>query len=271
MFNSGSVSILGITFHIYGLIVGIALVVGMQLIEYRYQLIAKPPFTKEQFWKLIAGAMIFGIIGARLWHVVTDWHLYQGNLKAVLEIWKGGLSILGAVAGGMWGSFLAIKWLSLAKPKKCALVLFDLVIFGLPIAQAVGRLGNFVNQELYGLPTTVPWAIFIDAAHRVAGFESYTHFHPLFLYEAILTASFGIGLWWLWFIKSKWVELGSGKIAATYLLFYSVSRFFLEFIRIEKTLFWKTSLGFNQVILVVVALATIRFLVLQNVTNTSSK
>lgn len=271
MFNLQSFSILGITFHTYGLIVGIALVVGLQLIEYRFRQIKKPLFTEQQLWKTIIVVTIFGILGGRFWHVGTDWYLYQGNPLAAFEIWNGGMSILGAVAGGVLGSYVSMKWFSFDQPKKSVLTLFDLVVFGMPISQAIGRFGNFVNQELYGLPTNLPWAIPIDEVHRVSGYETYTHFHPLFLYEAMVTTSFGIGLWWLWYTKSKLLRFGSGNIALVYLLFYSLTRFFLEFIRIEKTLFLQTPLGFNQVVLLVVAFVALRYLVVRNVNNTSKK
>ena len=108
----------------------------------------------------------------------------------------------------------------------------DLAALGLPLGQAIGRLGNWVNQELYGLPTTLPWGIYIAPENRVSGFEAYSHFHPLFAYEAawmLLTYIFFYG----YLYRQKKIQLGTGMYALGYLASYAVIRFSLDFLRIN--------------------------------------
>jgi prolipoprotein diacylglyceryl transferase len=198
--------------------------------------------------------VLFAVFGARIWHVVTDWQLYKNEPHLSFYIWNGGISILGAILGGAVGGYVAANIFQFSDPKKSVVTLFDLSIFGLPIAQAIGRFGNFVNQELYGLPTNLPWGITIDAANRVAGFEQFSTFHPLFAYEAVLTAGFGCVVWFFFLKKKKysWLELGQGKLVLSYVAYYSFVRFLLEFLRIEKSLFLQTQLGLNQVVVFII-------------------
>ena len=132
----------------------------------------------------------------------------------------------------------------------------DIIIFGLPLGQAIGRLGNYFNQELYGLPTSLPWGIFIDVQHRIASYTHVERFHPLFAYEMIFTAAFGIGLWMYSLRVKKPIKIGSGFYFLVYVLYYCFVRFCLDFLRIDKTYFLGTSLGLNQVILILLMLIT---------------
>ena len=126
-------------------------------------------------------AIPFGLVGGRLYHVITDWQLYFGEGQdpvAALYIWQGGLGIWGAVALGALGAYIGcrrngVKFLPFG----------DAVAPGIVIAQALGRWGNWFNQELFGRPTTVPWALEIDPAYRPDGYQQFETFHPTFLYD----------------------------------------------------------------------------------------
>jgi len=154
-------------FHPYGLIIGIAVVTGITLAEKKA---LAHSVGQTEFWRMITWVIVGGVVGARLWHVLTDYYLYTNSLFDVFKIWQGGLSVLGAVAGGLIGLLVAIK---LSGQTFSLLPKYlDLSIFGLPISQAIGRLGNWVNHELYGLPTNLPWAIRIPLQNRAVGYEN---------------------------------------------------------------------------------------------------
>lgn len=238
--------IFGITLHIYGFIIGVSIVLGWWIVEK----IAKKNQVSQKLLSrlgLIAGAGAF--VGARLWHVLTDFHLYQNSIEQVFSVWQGGLSILGAIFGGIVGLILAHK-AGLAS-KKDVLTFVDLAAFGMPFAQAFGRLANWVNQELYGLPTDLPWKIYISPENRLPEFRNDEFFHPLFLYESL--GSLLLGCFLLFFMKNKF-RIGSGRVAATYLFGYALIRFFLDFLRPDKTMIAGWSLGINQFILLTVIL-----------------
>lgn len=160
-----------------------------------------------------------GIIGARLYHVIDQWDFYRQN--PVLIFGGAGLGIFGAIIGGALGLIIYTKWKRLS-----TLRWTDIVAPGLILAQAIGRWGNYFNQELYGYPTDLPWAIYIDPAHRLPGFESFSHYHPLFLYESLLNF-LGFVVFMVLGRKLKG-RLLDGDIFSFYVIWYGVSRFFLE-------------------------------------------
>ena len=173
-------------------------------------------------------AVPFGIIGARLYHVFTDWDTYFGpggkGLIAALKIWQGGLGIWGAVAGGALGAWIACRRMGILVPP-----IADAVAPGIAVAQAIGRWGNYFNQELFGRPTTVPWALEIDPAHRPAGYEQYATFHPTFLYESLwCLAVAGLVIW-----ADRRFTLGHGRAFALYVALYCLGRLVFESVRID--------------------------------------
>jgi len=165
-----------------------------------------------------------GIIGARLYHVIDQWAYYS---QQPIEIIGGrGLGIFGAVIGGAIGVVIYTLWKKLP-PRRW----FDIVAPGLILAQAIGRWGNFFNQELYGFPTSLPWGIFIAPEHRLPGLESYSRFHPLFFYES--TWNF-LGFVLLMVLGRKLkAKLLDGDIFLLYLIYYGIGRFFLEGLKPE--------------------------------------
>ncbi|MFC7589464.1 prolipoprotein diacylglyceryl transferase [Nonomuraea antimicrobica] len=172
-------------------------------------------------------AVIFGLIGARLYHVITDWQTYFGP-RAIKEpyralfIWEGGLSIWGAVALGGVGVWLACRRRGLPLG-----AVADTVAPGIAFGQAIARWGNWFNQELYGSPTTLPWGLGIDQAH---GGEPGVLYHPTFLYESLWNAALGFGLI---LAGRRFTTLRHGRLFALYVAGYTFGRFWIEGLRID--------------------------------------
>jgi prolipoprotein diacylglyceryl transferase len=172
-------------------------------------------------------AIPFGIIGARIYHVVTDPELYFGEGRQALDvflIWKGGLGIWGAVAGGALGAYIACR-----RYRASYAMLADSLAPGLLVAQAIGRLGNYFNQELFGRPTDLPWALEIDPANRPAGFEQFATFHPTFLYELLWNLAAAA----LLIALDRRYGFTRGRAFALYVMLYTAGRFWIELLRID--------------------------------------
>lgn len=239
-----------VVIRVYGLLVATGLLVGTWLAERQL----RPHLGKNSswFWDMITLAVLGGLIGARAWHVATDWHLYSDNLIGAFYIWQGGMSILGGLLGGVMALVLGRKlfksWRSVS-----LLLILDALALAAPVGQAIGRLGNWVNQEVFGLPTDVPWKLFIDEHYRPDGFADIAYFHPLFAYEALLLIAFYLVMRTA-LARFEWLKLGNGVVLLLYLAYYGLVRFFLEFLRIEKSMLTET-IGVNQAILALVAIA----------------
>ncbi len=173
-------------------------------------------------------AVPFGIIGGRLYHVITDWSTYFGaggsGLVGAIAIWRGGLGIWGAIALGAVGAWIGCRRNGVPLPP-----FGDSVAVGVALAQAIGRLGNWFNQELFGRPTDLPWGLEIDPVHRPSGYEQFPTFHPTFLYEALwLVGVAGLVTW----ADRRWT-LGHGRAFALYVAAYCVGRLGMELLRID--------------------------------------
>lgn len=208
----------------------------------------------EIVWDLLIWLIIAGVIGARLWHVFTPSPsaiaegkttiFYLTHPFDLINIRSGGLGIPGAVIGGVVALFFYARknrlnfaeWTDIAAP-------------GVALGQAIGRWGNFFNQELYGAPTSLPWKIYIDPAHRVSGFQDYEYFHPLFLYESIW--NFGNMFLLLWLMRTYPERLKHGDIFLVYLIVYPVGRFLLDFLRLDASMV--AGINANQAAMAVVA------------------
>jgi len=165
-----------------------------------------------------------GVIGARLYHVIDQWDYYMQNPGLIIG--GRGLGIFGAIIGGALGLIIYTRW-----KKLNTLRWLDILAPGVIIAQAIGRWGNFFNQELYGYPTDLPWAIYIDPAHRLPGYESYSHFHPLFLYESLWNL---LGFTLLMVLGRKLhSRLRDGDIFLLYIIHYGIGRFLLEGLKLD--------------------------------------
>jgi prolipoprotein diacylglyceryl transferase len=169
----------------------------------------------------------FGIVGARLYHVITDYQLYFGPGRQpldALKIWQGGLGVWGAIAFGVLGGYLVARRRKIAFP-----AVLDAIAPAILVAQAIGRLGNWFNQELFGRPTTLPWGLEIATGYRPAGYTQFATFHPTFLYEILWSLAAALLLVWL----DRRFRLGHGKVFALYVMLYCAGRFWIEALRID--------------------------------------
>ncbi|MFQ5996223.1 MAG: prolipoprotein diacylglyceryl transferase [Dehalococcoidales bacterium] len=207
--------------HWYGILIALAVIATLivAIIEAK---------RRSEAWEHVLNAALLviplGIIGARLYHVIDQWDFYRQNLTLIFG--GAGLGIFGAIIGGAIGLLIYTKWKRLS-----TLRWMDIVAPGLILAQAIGRWGNFFNQELYGYPTDLPWAIYIDPAHRLPGYEAFSHFHPLFLYESLWNF---LGFILLMLLGRRLKHrLLDGDIFFFYAVYYSVGRLFLENLKID--------------------------------------
>ena len=216
----------------------------------------------EIVWDGLIWVLIGGIIGARIWHILTPpqsmvdqgittaWYLTH-PLDAIAT-WNGGLGIPGAVIGGA----LALYWYSRRRGMDF-LMWVDIVAPGLALAQAIGRWGNFINQEVYGSPTSLPWAVHIDPQYRLPGYQNVEKYHPLFLYESLWSlANMGV----LLALGRRYPDrLKKGDLFLIYLIIYPVGRFLLEFIRLDPTMV--SGINANQTVMAITALVSAALLI----------
>jgi len=219
--SQNTIDIGPLSIHVYGILLAIGVVIATVIATRRW---AKWGHDRHDFDDVIVVVIIGGLVGARLYHVATDYEKFYDNWIRVLEIWQGGLSIWGVVIGGL----IALVVMCRIK-RHDVLGMVDAIAPALLVAQAIGRFGNYFNQELFGEPTKLPWALEIDRAHRPPGFTQYATFHPTFLYESIYCLAIA-GL--LVLIERRW-RLKRGQIAALYVVLYPFGRFWLENLRID--------------------------------------
>jgi prolipoprotein diacylglyceryl transferase len=221
--SSGTLEIGPLSLNAYGLCIALGVVAAVWLFGRRLE--EKGIGTREDANAIAIWGVAAGVVGARLYHVITDWERFEGNLEDVVKIWEGGLGI----PGGMLAGVLAGTYAGYRRGIPLGQGL-NAVAPALPLAQAIGRWGNWFNQELYGRPTDLPWAVEIDPEHRVAGYETYETFHPTFLYESLWNLSLcGVLLW----IDKRFRPAG-GRLLAMYVLGYGVGRFWIEGLRIDE-------------------------------------
>ncbi|MEK7514012.1 MAG: prolipoprotein diacylglyceryl transferase [Patescibacteria group bacterium] len=211
MFNIGPV-----TFHLYGLLIGLGVLAGgWQASKYN-----------KKIWEVLPWVLGCGLAGARLYHVIDQWDYYWLHPGQIVMLWRGGMGIFGGILGGLVGLWWQAKtwknWLKLA----------DAGAVGLALGQVIGRWGNYFNQELYGKPTSLPWAIYIKPENRLIEVINYDYFHPLFLYESLWCLIIFIIL--IKAINRYKYKIGSGQVLVLYLGLYGLGRFFLEFLRLES-------------------------------------
>lgn len=195
-------------------------------------------WNPDHVWNALVWVLILGIIGARLYHVLTPSPSMQAvgiytaldyfrNPYQLINIRNGGLGIFGATIGGLLGLFIYTR-----RNRLSTLAWADLAVVGMALGHAIGRWGNYFNQELYGRPTGAPWAITIDAAHRLPDFAQFTSFHPTFLYESIWNLLTFFLL--IWLVRRRYDRLLPGEVLAVYLVAYAIGRSLLELIRLDS-------------------------------------
>ena len=211
--------------HAYALCILVGIFVAIWITEKRW--VARGG-TQGQIGDVALWAVPAGIIGARVYHVMTDWPTYFGSgglgFVASLKVWQGGLGIWGGVLGGALGAWYACRRYGLLLPP-----LGDALAPGLAVAQAIGRWGNWFNQELFGRPTTVPWGLEIAPENRPFGYEQYETFHPTFLYESLWCLGVAAVVVW----ADRRFRMGHGRVFALYVALYTLGRLFWELLRID--------------------------------------
>jgi len=252
-------------FRLYGIILMSGAVAGAFLAVREAR---RRGYDPDIVWDLFIYLLIGGIVGARIWHILTPspstgitagWYL--SHPLDALAVWKGGLGIPGAVIGGLIALYFYsmrtgidfAEWTDIASP-------------ALALGQAIGRWGNFFNQELYGAPTDLPWKIFIDLDRRLAGYLDVEYYHPLFLYESLWNLMNMFVLLW---ISRRFAEsLKNGDIFLVYLIIYPVGRFLLDFLRLDASMVGGININQTVMALVAVFAATMLFLRHRNAEST---
>jgi prolipoprotein diacylglyceryl transferase len=229
--SDGVVHLGPVPLHMYGLMIAIGVLVAAKIGKVRYIRKGGPDLSEEDrkvrgeaFDSIAFWAVVGGIIGARLYHVVTDYQLFDGHPERIIQIWKGGLAIWGAVIGGAFAA-----WIVGRRHKLVFADIADSIVPGLAFAQAIGRWGNWFNQELFGGPSSLPWAVEIDRAHRPEGYAHSATFQPTFLYESLWCAALGFFLLWV----DKRFRLARGQLFWLYAAGYTAFRFVMEEMRID--------------------------------------
>jgi phosphatidylglycerol:prolipoprotein diacylglycerol transferase len=234
-FTAVAIEIFGFAVRYYGIIImfGVALSILLASREAK-----RRGMDPEFLWDSVIWVLIAGIIGARLWHIFTPspslvaqgitTKYYLTHPLDALNIRRGGLGIPGAVIGGGLVFYLYCRWKGVNFASWA-----DVIAPAIPLGQAIGRWGNFINQELYGAPTDLPWAIFIAPENRLPEFADIAYYHPIFLYESLWNlASVFLLLW----IARKWKDwLLPGDIFLMYLVSYPIIRILLDFLRLDAS------------------------------------
>lgn len=217
-------TIFGVNIYFYGVILALAIVAGTFVSDYFGQKFFD--LKKETIIDLAPYLVVFGIIGARLYYCILNYSFYLRFPTEILAIRHGGISIHGAILGGLVGLMIFAKRRKLSAAKLC-----DVSAIGLALAQSIGRWGNFFNSEAFGIPTNLPWKLYIAPQYRPIPYQDVNYFHPTFLYESVLDlAIFGI---LFLILKNNWNKK-EGNLAFIYLILYSVARIFVETLRIDS-------------------------------------
>ena len=220
--SANSISIGPLSLNAYGLMIALGVLAAVWMLG--RQLEAKGLGTTDDASSIGMWGVAAGIVGARLYHVITDWDRFEDDLAAIPKIWEGGLGI----PGGLLAGVLVGVWQG-RKRGIAPAQLLSCAAPAVPLAQAIGRWGNWFNQELFGKPTDLPWGLEIDDAHTPAGYAADTTFHPTFLYESLWNLGLVALLLWI----DRKFRLGPGRLFAVYVMGYGVGRYWIEGLRID--------------------------------------
>jgi len=256
----------------YGVLMMTAIVVGAFVASYH---VDRWGGDSEKLWDMLIWLLIPGFIGARLYYVFIQSppeqvQQYLANPLSIIQIWDGGIHIFG---GFIFGAIAL--WLYTKINQLSPLLYLDAIALALPLSQAIGRWGNFINQELYGPPTELPWGLRIDPPHRIPPYndlDAYpesTRFHPLFLYESLWNF---LGFFLLLWISRRFSQqLKQGDILLLYLIWYPGGRFFIEFLRTDSWFFPGTPFNVVHILcLIAVVISVVLLLRRDRATRTSS-
>jgi prolipoprotein diacylglyceryl transferase len=216
-----SIGIGPLQFRAYGLAIAIGVLAAIDIARRRWAARGGDP---ESIIDIAKWAVPAGVIGARLYHVATDWYRFDDRPWAALFIWEGGLGIPGGLLGGVLVGIWAVRRAGLP-----VATLLDVAAPAIPVAQAIGRLGNWFNQELYGRPTDLPWGLEIDPEQRPLEHLDAATFHPTFLYEALWNLALAVVL----VVIDRRRQLRPGQLFVLYVAGYFTGRLWVESLRID--------------------------------------
>ena len=218
-----TISLGPLSIHFYGLMLLAAIAGAMWLTGVRY---VRRGGNWDLIFQVSVWGVLAGVVGARLYHDATSWNEVSQihHWWAPFAVWKGGLGIYGGILFGVAVGAFIVHRAGESIPK-----MLEIVAPGLLLAQAIGRWGNWWNQELFGKPTSLPWGLHIDLANRPAGYERFSTFHPTFLYESLL-ALVGVGLLLL---LERRLRFRAPAHFSLYVAYYALVRFFMELLRID--------------------------------------
>ena len=221
--SSGTLHLGPLALNAYGLMIALGVLAGISLVGRRFE--ARGIGNRDTITSIAMWAVPAGVVGGRLYHVVTDWERFQNDLGSIVKLWEGGLGVWGGIALGVVVGLWRAKVMGLHVPTALACV-----TPGLPLAQAIGRWGNWFNQELFGRPTDLPWALEVSSrTAEKAGYPTGTTFHPTFLYESIACLVLCVVLLQI----DKRHATRPPRLFYMYVIGYCVVRFFVEGLRID--------------------------------------
>ena len=247
--SSGVLEIGPLSIHAYGLMIALGVVAAVWLTGRRLE--ARGTGTRDDASGMAVWAVVAGIVGARLYHVMTDWSSFEDDPLRIIQIWKGGLGIPGGLLAG-----IAVGWWVTRRRGVDPREMAQAAAPAIPLAQSIGRWGNWFNQELFGRATDLPWGLEISADKLPAGYPPGTLFHPTFLYESL----WNLALCGVLILIDRRFRPRAPRLMAMYLLGYGVGRFWVEGLRIDDA----DEFGpfrFNQWVALVVAVLALVYLV----------
>lgn len=248
----------GFSVHYYGIIMFFAIIAALFVIRYVAKKYYKDVDTNVLL-DVLPAVILFSLIGARLYYVLMDFSYYAKYPSEIIAVWNGGMSIHGAILGGI------ISGLVFSKIHHFSFLKYaDVFPYGLAIGQAIGRFGNYFNCEAFGKPCDIPYLkLYIPMQHRPFGYEQYSYFHPAFLYESLWDICVFL---LLFFVIRKLVQkykLKDGTVFFSYLLLYSFGRIFVEWCRIDSVKsFWGIPVA--QIASITIIAVSLIFLALLN-------
>ena len=248
--STGTLNLGPLRLNAYGMMIALGVIAAVWLAGRRVE--KRGIGTREDMSSIAMITVPIGIVGARLYHVITDWSRFSNDKFAIVKIWEGGLGIWGGILFGVVsGVFVARRrGMPIAATLTC-------LAPALPLAQSIGRWGNWFNQELFGRPTTLPWALRVsDATAISAGYPAGTTFHPTFLYESLASALLCVVLLAL----DKRVPMRDGRLFAVYTAGYTAFRFFIEGMRVDQA-HHIAGMRLNQWVALVVFLVSVAVIV----------
>jgi prolipoprotein diacylglyceryl transferase len=214
-----------LTIHFYGIMIAIGVIVAVLVTRRRYERFGG---SGEMVERASIWAVVVGFLGARLAYVSTHTGDFLDRPWAMLYIWEGGLAIYGGLVAGTIAAVIVLR-----RSRGDVFAFGDAVAVGLPLAQVIGRFGNYFNQELFGTPSNLPWAVEIDAnIAAAAGYPGFETFHPTFLYEALWNVFITVGVILMLERRGK---LFKGSSIAVYMILYGTGRFLMELMRTDTT------------------------------------